>query len=120
VVSYLGSCGGALVFRGSRLETQADGSSSRSFEEDAETLGIDLATATEKDGWALSAFYGARPADKRRSTEAQTRNRPLHYGGGVSGRSRLDGDEPPRPPKTGHSLRTQNAARGAYPRAVLS
>ena len=30
----------------------------------AETLGIDLATATGEDGWRLSAFYGARMGDK--------------------------------------------------------
>ena len=33
-------------------------------EQVAETLGIDLATATEADGWSLSAFYGARMGDK--------------------------------------------------------
>jgi hypothetical protein len=31
----------------------------------AETLGIDLATATMGDSWRLSAFYGARMGDKR-------------------------------------------------------
>jgi hypothetical protein len=35
-------------------------------EQVAERLGIDLATATEQDGWRLSAFYGARMGDCRR------------------------------------------------------